>query len=74
MTFIEAVILISQNKDFKLCDAKDELNGIRSCICVYYKNEFAGKLRWPIIGSNKKACVDLELQNKLHKLKRGNKK
>ncbi len=64
MTFIDALVKIKNSKgEFELCDDATELDGTRSCICVYHKGEFAGKLRWPHDG--KPAEVDEELVQRL---------
>jgi hypothetical protein len=69
MNFLDAVYLIKNNPKFRLCDNEDEINGIRSCICVYKETDeiddsgFIGKLRWPKDG--KPAEVDEELINAL---------
>ncbi len=65
MTFIEAVIAISRNPNFRLCDDETELLGTRSCICVYRNGEFVGKLRWPT--KNQEAEVDESLVKELNK-------
>jgi len=64
MRFIEAIVKIAERDDLELCDAEDELDGIRSCICVFKDGvEFMGKLRWPREGW--KASVDEDLANEL---------
>lgn len=56
MTFLEAVVEISKRDDIELCDAEDELTGIRGGICVYQTvngvEGFIGKLYWPSDGKS----------------------
>ncbi len=49
MTFIEAVVAISNRPDLRLCDCTTELSGAYPSICVYNNDSdlFIGKLRWP---------------------------
>ena len=58
MTFIEAVIKISQTEGFEFCDSEREHLGLAD-ICVYQNDEFVGKLRWP--GMHYEARVDESL-------------
>ena len=46
LTFVEAILLINNNKNLDLCDDYSELNGERP-ICVYKEDVVIGKLRWP---------------------------
>ena len=55
MTFIEAVIKISQTEGFEFCDFEKEHLG-HSDICVYQNDEFVGKLRWPVESRNSGAA------------------
>ncbi len=69
MDFIRALYLIYNSSQtdqiFELCDDQTELDGIRSCICIYKEGEFIGKLRWPKEGlpASVEEEVTKELEN-----------
>jgi hypothetical protein len=64
MKFLDAVVLISKLPGWKLCDDPDELSGVRPRICVYFNDDFMGKLGWPrrdVHGTGFPAYVDHDL-------------
>lgn len=68
MGFLDALRIIFQRDDFRLCTDEEELDGRFTSICVYTdltESGHAGKLRWPRDGQP--AYIDLELEELLLK-------